>query len=622
MTQAFLGHLGQSTCFALALGFMTAAFRSNRAQVRYWLWLIASLKFLVPFALLLDLGNYLVTRMPLARQIAAPLTSYPLASYTIERFSAPLFPESAPSAVPAADTLHWIPLAVFAVWLTGFATVASIRLRGWRRIQEAVRAGVPTAISETVQIRVAPYLLEPGVVGIVRPVILLPEGIAEHLLPSELETVLAHEFCHIRRRDNLFAAIHMIVEAIFWFHPLVWRIGARLVEERERACDEEVLSRGSRPEVYADAILNVCKLYSQVPLICVSGVSGANIRRRIEAILLNRSLQRLSRAKRLLLAGAATAALAGPVAIGLVLGAGSAPAILAQSTGKKFEAASIHRCGPNTVVPLREGGGLGDLGPSPNRVVKNCVTVMSLLQDAYVVFADGQNRSASSLQMPPIEKAPAWISSDLYTIEAKAEGTPGQSVMLGPMMQSLLENRFHLKLHNEARSGPAYELTVAKGGPKLKENNGTCSVDIPPGAAPRDPATGRPVPGLSSGHISPPGQPGAPCRLMFNLRNGPNVLFVASAATIDGFCSHLSRITGRTVLDRTGLNGKFDIRLEYLPDQTAPRSAIDQPEGGADNELSASLATAMQEQLGLKLVPVKGTRQVIVIDHIEKPSAN
>ena len=447
----------------------------------------------------MNLGSYLETWMPAARQIATPLAAYPLASYTIEQFSAPFFPEGMPSPLPAPDTIQWIPLAILAVWLGGFATVASIRFRGWLRIREAVCAGTATGISETVEIRASPYLLEPGVVGIARPVILLPEGIAEQLMPSELETVLAHELCHIRRRDNLFAAIHMIVEALFWFHPLVWCIGARLVEERERACDEEVLSRGSHPEVYADAILNVCKLYAQSPLACVSGVSGATIRRRIEAIMLNRGLRRLSRAKKLLLAGAGTAALAGPVAIGLLIGVGSAPVIQAQSTRQKFEVASIHACGPNAVVPLREGGGLGDIGPSPNRVTRNCVTVMSLLQDAYVIFADGQNRSPSSVQMPPIERAPAWISSDLYTIEAKAEGTPGQPAMLGPMMQSLLEDRFHLKLHRETRSGPAYELTVAKGGSRLKNNNGTCSVDVPRAAAPLDPTTGRPVPGFSSG---------------------------------------------------------------------------------------------------------------------------
>jgi len=77
---------------------------------------------------------------------------------------------------------------------------------------------------------------------------------------------------------------------------------------------------------------------------------------------------------------------------------------------------------------------------------------MSLLQDAYVIFADGKNRSGSSIQMPPIEKAPAWLTTDLYTIDAAAEGKPGQLVMLGPMMKSLLEKRFHLNLHNESRS--------------------------------------------------------------------------------------------------------------------------------------------------------------------------
>lgn len=248
---------------------------------------------------------------------------------------------------------------------------------------------------------------------------------------------------------------------------------------------------------------------------------------------------------------------------------------------------------------------------------------MSLLQDAYVIFADGKNPPVSSIQMPPIEKAPAWISSNLYTIDAKAEGAPGQPAMLGPMMQSLLEDRFHLKLHRENRSGPAYELTVAKGESKLKNNNGTCSVDVPSAAVPHDPATGRPVPGFSSGRVSPPSEPGVPCRLRLNLRNGPNQLFVSSATTIDQFCSYLSRVTGHTIVDKTELRGKFDIRLEYLPDQTTPGpTAVDQPDVPADIQPGASLFTAVEQQLGLKLVPVKGTRQVIVIDHIEKPSGN
>ena len=181
------------------------------------------------------------------------------------------------------------------------------------------------------------------------------------------------------------------------------------------------------------------------------------------------------------------------------------------------------------VVPLREGGGLGYIGPSPNRVTKNASQLCHSSRMLTLSLRRARTGRAASVQMPPIERAPAWISSDLYTIDAKAEGAPGQPAMLGPMMQSLLEDRFHLKLHRETRSGPAYELTVAKGGSRLRTNNGVCSVDVPPAAAPRDPATGRPVPGFAGGHVSAPSQPGVPCRLMLNLTNGQNELFISRA---------------------------------------------------------------------------------------------
>ena len=104
--------------------------------------------------------------------------------------------------------------------------------------------------------------------GISRPVVLFSQGILERLTAAHLEAVLAHEFCHLRRRDNLTAALHMIVEAVFW-NPLVWWIGARLAEERERACDESVLRLGNEAQVYAESILRVCQFYVDSPLACV-----------------------------------------------------------------------------------------------------------------------------------------------------------------------------------------------------------------------------------------------------------------------------------------------------------------------------------------------------------------
>src|SRR6185437_16680078 len=124
---------------------------------------------------------------------------------------------------------------------------------------------------------------------------------------------------HLERRDNLLAAIHMLVEALFWFYPLVWWLGTRLEDERERACDEAVLARGAEPLAYAESILKVCKFYLRSPLPCVAGVSGADLKERMQRIMRNRSILRLGGIKKVLLASAAIAVLAVPLALGIVV---------------------------------------------------------------------------------------------------------------------------------------------------------------------------------------------------------------------------------------------------------------------------------------------------------------
>ena len=97
--------------------------------------------------------------------------------------------------------------------------------------------------------------------------------------------MLTHELCHIERRDNVTATVHMIGKQCL-FHPLVWWIGSRLVDERERACDEEWCA-GLESADYAEGIVNVCKRYVESPLVCVSGVSGSNVKNRIRDIMTN-----------------------------------------------------------------------------------------------------------------------------------------------------------------------------------------------------------------------------------------------------------------------------------------------------------------------------------------------
>ena len=205
-------------------------------------------------------------------------------------------PYTAAPAMAASRSL--LPI----VWFVASRQFSSSGACRWRRVGSIVRGASPIDLGVPVITLSSPALLEPGVFGIFRPVLLLPAGILERLTSQQLQAIVAHELCHVRRRDNLAAALHMVVESIFWFHPLVWWIGSRLVDERERACDEEVLRQGSEPEVYAEGILNVCKFYVESPLSCVSGVTGSNLKKRIEAIMTHRIVRRMGFGRRLMLA--------------------------------------------------------------------------------------------------------------------------------------------------------------------------------------------------------------------------------------------------------------------------------------------------------------------------------
>ncbi len=286
-----LNHLWQSTMFAAVAGGLVVLLRPAQARVRYALWLSASLKFLVPFALFMAAGSRI--HWPNARAVAhAPWSA--AVTQASQPFTEPVTYMAAPMADSHAAGSYWIA-ALAAIWACGFVLVMCLWFARWRRIRALVRAARSVAVRGRVRVLSSAALLEPSVFGIFRPVLLLPEGIEARLSTAQLEAVYAHELWHVRRRDNLAAALHMLVEALFWFHPLVWWLETRLIEERERACDEAVLQAGNHPQDYAESILQVCKLCLASPLACASGVSGADLKKRIEAIMNCRIGRRLNR---------------------------------------------------------------------------------------------------------------------------------------------------------------------------------------------------------------------------------------------------------------------------------------------------------------------------------------
>ena len=334
---AMANHIWQSTLFAILAGICTLVLRKNQARIRHSLWLAASLKFLVPFALLVNAGSQLP-------KLNGAADSQPAFYFVLQTMSQPFH--------QASSLLRWLPAVVAVLWLAGFVTVISRWCLRWRRVAVAMQSSVQlchgreaellrrveksAGIQRPISLRSSQTSLEPGIFGIVRPRLLWPAGISEHLRDEHLAAILAHEVQHVRRHDNLAAAVHMVVEAIFWFHPLVWWVGARLVEERERACDEAVLLLGNPPEIYAEGILKTCEFCVASPLTCVSGVTGADLKQRIVRIMTQRSVHKLGLLKKLLLVAIGTGAVAAPVIGGLI----KTPAAAAQARAGTSDAFS------------------------------------------------------------------------------------------------------------------------------------------------------------------------------------------------------------------------------------------------------------------------------------------
>ena len=152
-------HLWQSTLFAGVAGLLTLILRRNPARVRHWIWVAASLKFLVPFSLLVALGSSLGWR-------TAPLSPTPSVFSTVaDQVSEPFPPEAAasPSPLPTAPRTNRLPLTLWMAWAVGFAGIACAWWIRWRRITAVIRAGSPIELGFPVPAMSSSSFLEPGV---------------------------------------------------------------------------------------------------------------------------------------------------------------------------------------------------------------------------------------------------------------------------------------------------------------------------------------------------------------------------------------------------------------------------------------------------------------------------
>lgn len=274
--------------------------------------------------------------------------------------------------------------------------------------------------------------------------------------------------------------------------------------------------------------------------------------------------------RRFLLCIVATTALIFPVAFGQIPAAESPRTTGMAATQLDFDVVSVK--------PGKPGCLLVQIGPSPDGFHLQCIPLSALIRYAYGYGAFNDERVLGE---------PSWIKFEAYDVDAKVEfGDTGTFDKLSleqkeTMLQPILKSRFKLGVHQETKVLPVYALVIGKGGDKLKESS------------PDDLAT----------------------KTLPTLRMRGRGKLEGHHCSIKEMLSFLSPLQGRTIVDRTGLSGKYEFTLSWTPNSMT----TDAP---AEDESRPSIFTAVQEQLGLKLEVQKAPLNVLVVDHVERPSVN
>jgi uncharacterized protein (TIGR03435 family) len=310
----------------------------------------------------------------------------------------------------------------------------------------------------------------------------------------------------------------------------------------------------------------------------------------------------------------------------------------------EWEVSSVRLCGPGIEPGARGGGTPGTVAaggvridPSFLRVV--CMRLRYLIEDAYVKYLEPE--AFRQRWIFPVTGGPDWLDTDLYSIDARPANPPvNRQVMGGPMLQALLEDRFKLKLRREVRQEPVYELRIAEGGFKLQPlKDGECEARKlrieedrrrnPPAVAP----PGGPLTVLLPEVTDADGRSVRACGITMIGQNDP----VPGARTPRLYGMRVYELTNylsldRIILDKTGIQGLFDIEVTYGADvspmgnrvRAGSANAVDTPPAQAPRVPSGadSVFDALRKQLGLELVPTMGPRIHYFVEHIERPTPN
>jgi uncharacterized protein (TIGR03435 family) len=566
--RALLHFLWQGALLALLLSIVRTIAPPSAARLRY---AAASLIMLtMPVALIVTAAWD--SRSQPRRVAAVPRPSLQAPAITPRQavYDAPT------SNAPHAGITGW----AVGIWMIGVLLLSARVAGGWAAVGKLKRTASPAApeledivrrlkrrlrVSAPVRLCTSAMVRVPTAIGWLRPYILLPVTALTGLSEAQIAAILAHELAHISRNDYLLNLLQTVIETVLFYHPAVWWVGRQMRLERENCCDDMAVAVCGSAFEYAGALAEMEQLRDRIPAPALAATGGDLLAR------IRRVLGREDHPSRSL-GGIAAAALV--LSMAAIVSLYAAP----QDVPPAFDVASIKR----------------DVSAEPARYIRwfptfyeEGLTVKDLVNLAYQVH-DFE-----------VTGGPEWIESDRYNIEAKTEPHAAANhefvALQRRRLQTLLHDRFHLAVHRETKELPVYELMVAKGGPKLQP--ATCIQRVTGDTAIAAGKTGSDYCGgaqLGRGRIQ---------------GLGMSMAFLSDL---------LSGRLNRPVVDRTGIIGDFQIQVTFKPQ--AP--AVPSPDATPAADLGPDLFAALQEQLGLKLESVKGPVQVLLIDHVEKPSEN
>lgn len=506
--------------------------------------------------------------------------------------------QTAPAGLPLT-----ISQMVVILWFVGAALSMLPMLAGVWQVRRLRRTAIPWTdgrglmhplvaaggLRRNVDVVLHDAVPGPLTCGVLRPSIILPVT-ARNWDEISLRRTLRHELHHVARWDLLMHCVARVICAAYWFHPLVWASWRRLRLEAEKACDDAVVREDDARD-YAMLLVSLAQpaVDAKPPLLAMA--SRDDLSARVAALLDDRQPRGpvgRRRAAGLLVTAAAVVCAVAPISVARAMPQAQ---VTPASSSADFAIASIKRYPPSEI---RQFDG---------RITATSVTVRELLIAAYGVR--------------DVENAPLWVRADRFDIAASGppEGMPPRS-REPKSLQAFLTERFKLRAHQRERDFPVYALVLARPdgrlGPQLTPSQQDCSR--------RDSIRARAV----SGAV-----PAADAAAPNCSTSSSDGRLAGGGVTLEEFAKNLPmhlrsygsrQAFDRQLVDRTGLAGRFDFRLEWEQDMPANEpSAPGRPFVSVLESAVPRFLAALQQQLGLRIESQMAPSPILVIDSIEPP---